>query len=51
MALADYLLEEVGVAVVPGAAFGAEGHIRLSFACSRATLTEGLERISAALAR
>ena len=51
MAMADYLLEEAGVAVVPGAAFGAEGHIRLSFACSRATLAEGLERIAAALAR
>ena len=50
MAMADYLLEKAGVAVVPGAAFGAEGHIRLSFACSRANLAEGLERIAAALA-
>jgi len=49
-ALAEYLLEEAGVATVPGAAFGAEAHLRLSFACSRATLTEGLERIAAALA-
>ena len=51
MALAEYLLEEAAVAVVPGAAFGADAHIRLSFACSRATLAEGLERIAAALAR
>jgi aspartate aminotransferase len=51
MALAEYLLESAGVATVPGAAFGAEAHLRLSFACSRATLTEGLERIAAALAR
>jgi aspartate aminotransferase len=51
MAMADYLLEEAAVAVVPGAAFGADNHIRLSFACSRATLAEGLERIAAALAR
>jgi len=51
VALAEYLLEEAGVATVPGAAFGAEAHLRLSFACSRATLTEGLERIAAALAR
>lgn len=51
IALAEYLLEEAGVATVPGAAFGAEAHLRLSFACSRATLTEGLERIAAALAR
>ena len=50
VALAEYLLEEAGVATVPGAAFGAEAHLRLSFACSRATLTEGLERIAAALA-
>jgi aspartate aminotransferase len=49
--LAEYLLEEAAVAVVPGAAFGADDHIRLSFACSRATLAEGLERIAAALAR
>jgi aspartate aminotransferase len=50
VALAEFLLEEVGVAVVPGAAFGAGNHIRLSFACSRAALREGLERIAAALA-
>ena len=49
-ALAEYLLEQAGVAVVPGAAFGAEGHIRISFACSRETLREGLERIASALA-
>lgn len=49
VALAEYLLEKAGVAVVPGAAFGAEGHLRLSFACSRANLAEGLERIAAAL--
>ncbi|MFL6194608.1 MAG: pyridoxal phosphate-dependent aminotransferase [Thermoanaerobaculia bacterium] len=49
-ALAEYLLEEAAVAVVPGSAFGAGEHLRLSFACSRATLAEGLERIAAALA-
>jgi aspartate aminotransferase len=49
--IAEYLLEEAAVAVVPGAAFGADDHIRLSFACSRATLAEGLERIATALAR
>lgn len=49
--MAEYLLEEAAVAVVPGTAFGADDHIRLSFACSRATLTEGLARIAAALAR
>jgi aspartate aminotransferase len=49
LALAEFLLEKAGVAVVPGAAFGADNHLRLSFACSRANLTEGLERIAAAL--
>ncbi|HEX2163886.1 MAG TPA: pyridoxal phosphate-dependent aminotransferase [Thermoanaerobaculia bacterium] len=50
MAMADYLLEKAGVAVVPGAAFGAEGHIRLSFACSRADLARGVDRMAEALA-
>ena len=50
IALSELLLEKAAVAVVPGAAFGSDDHIRISFACSRATLTEGLERIAAALA-
>jgi len=50
-AFAEFLLEKARVAVVPGDAFGADDHIRLSFACSRATLSEGLARIAAALAR
>jgi len=49
ISFAEYLLEEAGVAVVPGAAFGADNHIRLSFACSRETLQEGLERIRRAV--
>ena len=48
-AFADYLLNEVGVAVVPGSGFGAPGHMRLSFACSLDTLTEALKRIESAL--
>ncbi len=48
--LAELLLDEARVAVVPGAAFGADDHIRISFACSRATLLEGLERLRAVLA-
>ena len=44
-AFAGYLLEQAGVAVVPGSAFGAPGHERLSYACSRATLEEAIERI------
>jgi aspartate aminotransferase len=42
---AEYLLVEAGVAVVPGSGFGAPGHMRLSFACSMATLEDALNRI------
>ncbi|MHB1245428.1 MAG: pyridoxal phosphate-dependent aminotransferase [Sulfuriferula sp.] len=41
----EYLLEQGGVAVVPGSAFGAEGYIRLSFATSMDNLKAALERI------
>jgi len=51
LSLARYLLEEAHVAVVPGVAFGADAHLRLSFACARETLAEGLDRIAEALAR
>jgi len=50
VAFAEFLLEKARVAVVPGAAFGSDDHIRISFACSRATLAEGLERMTAVLA-
>lgn len=49
MALAEYLLEEHNVAVVPGSAFGAEGYFRISFATSMENLTEALDRIEKAL--
>jgi aspartate aminotransferase len=49
IALTEFLLEEARVAVVPGAAFGADDHIRISFACSRAALEEGLERMARVL--
>ena len=41
----ELLLERAGVAVVPGAPFGAPGHIRLSFACSLQTLEKAIERM------
>jgi aspartate aminotransferase len=47
--LASYLLKEADVAAVPGSAFGAEGYLRLSFACSLETLTEAVERIKRAV--
>jgi aspartate aminotransferase len=46
----EFLLDKARVAVVPGAAFGADHHIRISFACSRAQLAEGLDRLAAVLA-
>lgn len=42
---ASYLLEEDKVAVVPGAAFGLENYIRLSYATSDEAIKEGLNRI------
>jgi aspartate aminotransferase len=42
---AELLLNEAGVAVVPGSGFGAPGHMRLSFACSMETLEKALFRI------
>jgi aspartate aminotransferase len=50
-ALASYLLAEGKVATVPGAAFGVEPYIRLSFATSRENLTIAIERIGTALGR
>ena len=44
--LVRHLLDEARVAVVPGEAFGAPSHLRLSFACSRETLSEGLDRMA-----
>jgi aspartate aminotransferase len=49
LALSDYLLESVGVAVVPGSAFGAEGYFRISFATSMDNLRNALDRIEKAL--
>ena len=48
-AFAEHLLNNGGVAVVPGSGFGAPGHMRLSFACSLETLEEALKRIEKAL--
>lgn len=46
-----WLLDEAGVAIVPGRAFGLAGHARLSFAYSEADLEAGLTRIRDAIAR
>ncbi|MHB8766190.1 MAG: pyridoxal phosphate-dependent aminotransferase [Deferrisomatales bacterium] len=49
--LAGYLLDEALVALVPGGPFGADGHVRLSYATSEASIRKGVERIAAAVAR
>ncbi len=49
-AFAEKLITDALVAVVPGSGFGAPGHMRLSFACSMATLEKALERIGRVLA-
>jgi aspartate aminotransferase len=47
--LSEYLIEKGGVAVVPGSAFGAHGHIRLSIATSMNHLEKAMERLTKAL--
>jgi aspartate aminotransferase len=44
----DMLLEEAGVAVLPGSSFGlyGEGYLRLSYATSTASITDGLKRMT-----
>lgn len=51
IAFAELLLNEVGVALVPGSAFGAEGCARISFATSMSNLTKAIERIGQVVAR
>ena len=46
-AVAEALLEEAGVAVVFGAAFGLSPHVRISYAASDADLARAMERIGA----
>ena len=47
--LAEYFLEQAGVATVPGSAFGAPGHMRLSFATDMDTLRQAMARIAEAV--
>jgi aspartate aminotransferase len=47
--LAAWMLEYAGVAMVPGTAFGAPGHLRLSFATSMENLQECVRRIKTAI--
>ncbi len=47
----EYLLDEANVATVPGAAFGSDSHIRLSYATSLKNIEEGVKRIKNAIAK
>ncbi len=51
--LSDYLLEDAGVAVLPGTAFGkyGDGYLRLSYANSLENIQEALSRMDAAISR
>jgi aspartate aminotransferase len=49
--MAELILNEAGVALVPGSAFGAEGYMRLSFATSPAKLDQALDRLEKLLGR
>lgn len=51
LALADVLLDEAKVAVVPGEGFGSSETFRLSYALSDEDLAEGIARIAVTLAR
>jgi aspartate aminotransferase len=46
LSFSNWMLEEGLVAGVPGSAFGMDGYIRFSFACSMEELTEAVERMT-----
>ncbi len=48
-AFVKHLLDAANVACVPGTAFGAPGHVRMSFACSIENLKLAIDRIAAVL--
>jgi aspartate aminotransferase len=47
--VAGFLLDEARVAVVPGADFGSDAHVRLSYATSAELISEGLRRMAGAI--
>ncbi len=49
--LVDYLLNDVGVATIPGTPFGMAPYLRVSFATSRSNIQAAFERIKDALGR
>jgi len=46
VAFAEHLINEAGVALVPGSAFGLEGYARISYATSMENLERAMERIA-----
>ncbi|NWF39655.1 pyridoxal phosphate-dependent aminotransferase [Mariprofundus sp. NF] len=50
LVICEWLLEEAGVALVPGTEFGSPGHLRFSYAVSQDTLEDAVDRIAKAAA-
>ncbi len=44
--LAEYLIEQAGIALVPGSAFGLSGYVRISIATSRDNLEQAMQRLA-----
>jgi aspartate aminotransferase len=51
VAAAEHILDEVGVALVPGSAFGADGYLRLSYATSMTALDSAVDRLEKVFGR
>jgi len=49
--LAEFILDKAKLALVPGSAFGAPGHLRLSFATSMETLERAMDRLAQTLSQ
>ncbi len=47
--LAEYLLTEAGIAIVPGSAFGSPGYLRISYATSMDKVKEAMQRMHTAI--
>ncbi|WP_347332331.1 pyridoxal phosphate-dependent aminotransferase [Marinimicrobium locisalis] len=47
--LADWLLDNAGVAMIPGSAFGAPGHMRLSFAATEEDIEKAMQQLHSVL--
>jgi aspartate aminotransferase len=50
-ALCSWMLEESGVAMVPGAAFGDDRFVRVSFATSDELMESAIRRVAAVVAK